>query len=147
MFITTDVQKVLIGGFRGVDDREYNNIYIIPANYVDSGKIFGGMLELRNTIETGILLFLIGYPEFMWMHVPGMVKIVIMTVTLLPILIVGLMGISGDSLVQFIIHVITFWVHRRKLHLRRIGCRYDQKTSKYKKTKTNKRTKKGRRKK
>lgn len=30
---------------------EEGNIYAIPANYTDSGKILGGMLSLRNIIE------------------------------------------------------------------------------------------------
>ena len=116
-----------------MDDKEYNNIYTIPANYTDSGRLFGGMIETRNAIETAILLFILGYPQFMWMHVSFMVKVVIMTVTLLPAGIVGLMGIGGDSLLQFIIHMIRFWVRRRKLHMRRIGYRYDQTRKKRKK--------------
>lgn len=29
-----------------------NQTYSIPANYTDSGKLFGGMLKPRNAIET-----------------------------------------------------------------------------------------------
>ena len=108
-----------------MDEKEYSNIYSIPANYTDSGKFLGGMLEPRNTVETALLLFLIGYPELMWMNVPGMVKVVIMVVTLLPVGAVGLMGIGGDPLLQFFTHMIRFWANRRKLHLRRIGYRYE----------------------
>ena len=115
-----------IGGNESMDDKDFNNIYNIPANYTDSGKLLGGMLEPRNTVETCILLFLLGYPQVVWLQAPFMVKIVIMTVTLLPAGIVGLMGIGGDSLVQFFKHMITFWLRRRKLHLRRIGYRYEQ---------------------
>ena len=109
-----------------MEEKEFSNVYNIPANYTDSGKLFGGMLETRNTVETCVLLILIGYPQLMWMHVPFMTKIVIMTVTLLPAGIAGLMGIGGDSLVQFLIHMILFWKRRRKLHLRRVGHRYEQ---------------------
>jgi hypothetical protein len=108
-----------------MEEKEFSNVYAIPANYTDSGKLFGGMLETRNTVETGILLFLIGYPELMWMNVSFMIKVIIMSVTLLPVGIVGLMGISGDSLMQFVIHMVLFWKRRRKLHLRRIGYRYE----------------------
>ena len=41
-----------------MDDKSYNNVYAIPANYTDSGKILGGMLELRNALEAGVLLLL-----------------------------------------------------------------------------------------
>ena len=116
-----------------MDEKEFNNIYTIPANYTDSGRLFGGMIETRHAIETVALLFIIGYPELMWMNVSFMTKIVIMTITLLPAGIVGLMGIGGDSLLQFIIHMIKFWVRRRKLHMRRIGYRYDQTRKKRKK--------------
>ena len=108
-----------------MDDREYNNLYAIPANYTDSGKLLGGMLEVRNTVEAIALVVLVGYPELMWIPVPGTMKVVIMTVTLLPLGIVALMGISGDSLIQFFGHMIRHWVKRRKLHYRRIGYRYE----------------------
>lgn len=46
-----------------MDDREFSNVYTIPPNYTDSGKLLGGMLETRNTIEAVFLLLLVGYPE------------------------------------------------------------------------------------
>jgi hypothetical protein len=46
-----------------MDDREYNNVYAIPANYTDSGKLLGGMIDTRNAVETAILLLAVGYPE------------------------------------------------------------------------------------
>lgn len=106
------------------DDREFSNVYTIPPNYTDSGKLLGGMLETRNTVEAGALLLLIGYPELMWLHLPITAKIVVMTMTLLPLGVFALMGISGDSLLQFTSHMISYWVRRRQLHFRRIGYRY-----------------------
>jgi len=108
-----------------MDDKEYVNVYAIPANYTDSGKLMGGMLETRNTIETGFLLLLAGYPEIVWLSVPVMAKIVVMTVTLIPLCVVGLMGIGGDSLLQYAARMMLFFVRRRKLHLRRIGFQYE----------------------
>ena len=104
-----------------MDEKEYGNVYAIPANYTDSGKLFSGMLETRNTVETGFLLLIAGYPELMWLSVPAVVKVVIMTVTLLPLGVLSLMGIGGDSLMQFAVHVFKFFTHRRNLHFRRIG--------------------------
>jgi len=108
-----------------MDDREYNNLYAIPANYTDSGKLLGGMLEVRNTIEAVIIVALVGYPELMWLNVLGTMKVVIITVTLLPLGVVALMGVAGDSLFQYLGHIIRHWRRRRKLHYRRIGYRYD----------------------
>ena len=106
------------------EEREYSNIYTIPPNYTDSGKLLGGLLEPRNTVEAGILLILVGYPELMWLHLPATAKVVVMTVTLLPLTVFALMGLGGDSLFQYVSHMVLFWLRRRQLHYRRIGYRY-----------------------
>lgn len=110
-----------------MEEKEYSNVYAIPANYTDSGKLLGGMVETRNAIEAVFLIGLVGYPELMWLPVTATIKIVIMTVTLLPLGVVAVMGIDGDSLLQYLGHMIAFWVNRRKLHFRRIGYKYDPK--------------------
>lgn len=107
-----------------MNDREANNLYAIPANYTDSGKLFGGMLEVRNTIEAVFLMILVGYPLLMWIPIPGTMKIIIMTVTLLPLGVFALMGIAGDSLFQYAGHMVRHFRRRRKLQYRRIGYRY-----------------------
>ena len=109
-----------------MDEKEYVNVFAIPANYTDSGKLMGGMLETRNTIETVLLLLIAGYPEIVWMPVPIMTKVVIMTVTLIPLCIVALMGIGGDSLIQCAVRMVFFFFRRRKLHLRRVGYHYEK---------------------
>jgi hypothetical protein len=108
-----------------MDEHEYSNVYAIPPNYTDSGKLFGGMMETRNAIETGLMLLLIGYPELMWLSIPSAAKVVVMTVTLLPLGVVGIMGIGGDSLLRYAAHMVLFFARRRKLHFRRVGYRYD----------------------
>ena len=110
-----------------MEEHEHCNVYAIPANYTDSGKILGGMLEPRNAIETVILLILVGYPELMWIPMPGTIRIVVMTVTLLPLAALSVIGIDGDSLFQYAAHMIFFFMSRRKLHFRRVGYKYDPK--------------------
>ena len=39
-----------------MENKEYDNSYVIPANYTDSGKILGGILSLRNLIEAVVLI-------------------------------------------------------------------------------------------
>ena len=119
-----------------MEEKEYNNVYAIPANYTDSGKLLGGMLETRNAVETGILVALVGYPELVWMPVSGTMRIVIMTVTLLPMAVVSLMGIDNDSLLQYFGHIVRFLYNRRRLHFRRVGYRYDPKELKRKPAKS-----------
>ena len=110
-----------------MEEKEYSNVYAIPANYTDSGKLLGGMVETRNAVEAVFLIGLVGYPELMWLPVSATIKIVIMTVTLLPLGVVAVMGIDGDSLLQYLGHMIAFWRNKRKLHFRRIGYKYDPK--------------------
>lgn len=124
-----------------MDEKEFNNTYAIPANYTDSGKLLGGMLETRNTIEAIIMLGLVGYPEIAWLHVDTTAKVVIMTVTLIPLGVVSLMGIGGDSLMQYLSHIVRFGLNRRKLHYRRIGYKYGSAKETHKKQKKKKQNK------
>lgn len=54
-----------------MDEKEYSNVYAIPANYTDSGKLLGGMIETRNAIETVLLVAAVGYPELFVIPMPG----------------------------------------------------------------------------
>ena len=118
---------------KNLEEKEYSNVYAIPANYTDSGKILGGMLEPRNAVETVILMLLLGYPELMLIPMSGTMRIVVMTVTMLPLAVLSMMGIDGDSLFQYFGHMIRFFAGRRKLHFRRVGYRYDPKQLRKKK--------------
>jgi len=104
-----------------MDEQEFNNVYHIPANYTDSGKLLGGMLETRNAIEAGILVLVIGYPELMWLPAKALTKVIVMIITLVPTGVMALMGVSGDSLGQYLHHMIKFRMNKRKLHMRRVG--------------------------
>ena len=110
-----------------MENAEYNNVYAIPANYTDSGKLLGGMLETRNAVETVALVILVGYPELFLFSMPAMMRIVLMVLTLIPLAVVSMMGIDGDSLFQYLGHIIRFFINRRRLHFRRIGYHYDPK--------------------
>lgn len=124
-----------------LDDREFNNVYTIPANYTDSGKIFGGMLEPRNAIEAAVLLIVVGYPVLILIPMTGTIRIVVATVTLLPLGVLAMMGIDGDSLFQYVGHMFRYMTRRRKLHFRRIGFHYDPKEIRKKKGKQKKKRK------
>lgn len=98
-----------------MDEKENENIYSIPANYTDSGKIFGGMLVLRNAIEAILLVALLGYLEYALIPISGVVRAVVMAVTLIPLAILAMFGINGDSLFTFLSHMTLFLFRRRKL--------------------------------
>lgn len=82
-------------------EEEFDTTFAIPANYTDSGKIFGGMLEPRNAAEALILILAVGYPELMLIPMAATIRIVVMTVTLIPLGLLAAMGIDGDSLFQY----------------------------------------------
>ena len=104
-----------------MDEKEYNNIFAIPVNYTDSGKVLGGMFELRNVIEAAILLIALGYPELQLIPMSGTVRLIVMVVTLIPLAIIALVGIDGESLFQYGGHIVKYFLNKRKLHFRRIG--------------------------
>ena len=80
-----------------MEEKEYSNVYAIPANYTDSGKLLGGMVEPRNAVEAVALVIMVGYPEVKWIPMPTTIRIVIMTVTLIPLAVVAFMGIAPVS--------------------------------------------------
>ena len=108
-----------------MEDKEYETVYAIPANYTDSGKLFGGMLEPRNAIETVVLALLLGYPELILIPMPGTVRVIVVTLTILPVSVASMMGIDGYSLFQYLGHIFRYLKRRRKLHFRRAGYPYD----------------------
>lgn len=99
-----------------MEEKEQENIYSVPANYTDSGKILGGILSVRNVIEAIILVALLAFAEVKLLPLEDTVRIVVMIVTLLPLGIVSLMGIDGDSMLQYLGHITHFLFRRRKLY-------------------------------
>ena len=77
--------------------------------HTDSGKLLGGMVEPRNAVETAFLLLLVGAPELLWIPMSGTIRVVVMTVTLLPLGVVSVMGVDGGSLFQYLGHILRFW--------------------------------------
>ena len=104
-----------------------NQTYSIPANYTDSGKLFGGMLAPRNAIETLILLVVFGYIELFLIPMPTTVKVIVAVVTLIPLAMISLMGINGDSLFQYFGHIVKHLSRKRKIHYRRPDYEQSQK--------------------
>ena len=103
-----------------MEERDNENIYNIPANYTDSGKILGGLVSWRNAIETIILVLIFGFVELKLIPMPDMVKVVVMTVTLVPLAIFFAMGIDGDSLCQYLGRIFKHLIRRKQLHFKRV---------------------------
>ena len=98
---------------------EENKYYVIPANYTDSGKWLGGLLSFRNAVETVVLLAGLGYIEGVLIPMSGTVRIIVMVLTMLPLGLITMMGIDGDSLFEYVGHIFKFLRRKRKLHFKK----------------------------
>jgi len=92
--------------------QDENDIYIIPPNFIETGTILGGMLKVRNAIEAGVLALAAGIPVFK-LPLPLTTRIIILCFTSLPLALVALIGISGESLSSFIFKFIMYLKNRR----------------------------------
>ena len=95
-------------------EHEELDVYVIPPNFIEGGKLFGGMFKMRNAIEAGILAGGCGIMVFK-LPVTLTTKIIILCVTSLPLAIFGLIGVDGESLSEFVINVFKFMSNRRTL--------------------------------
>lgn len=122
-------------------EEEINNTFIIPNNFMDSGKIFQGMFEIRNVVEAIIAVVVIGYSMFHLLTIDIKMKLVIMIVVLVPIGISALIGFQGDSITLFIKKLFLFIRNKRKLRYRRIKKNVEKTSTKTKTRAINKKTK------
>ena len=79
--------------------------YWIPVNVWQSGKIFNGMLEIRNCIDGGLLAlvgFLFSSVISDSFSMSGTSKITLYFVLCLPLFAVGLIGAQGQSIFSFL---------------------------------------------
>ncbi len=88
------------------------DIYVIPPNFVESGTFLGGMLKVRNAIEAGILALVVGVPVF-HLSISLTARIIILCLTSLPLALLALIGISGESLTSFALIFIKYLKNRR----------------------------------
>ena len=98
-----------------MEERENENVFAIPANYTDTGRILGGMVSLRNAIETIVLVLLFGFIELKIIPMSETVRIVVMALTLIPLAVISITGIDGESLLQRVAHIAQFIIRRKKL--------------------------------
>ncbi len=96
--------------------------YIIPTNFNDDDQLLGTTLGInkRNVVETIIV------DIFIWLIIGVLpfIPLVLLIIRLVLILIIStvfVVGIKGESILQFTIAVIRAKKRRRQLHLRRVG--------------------------
>lgn len=96
-----------------MSNKNDHDTYIIPPNFIETGTFFGGMFRARNVIEAGILVFAIGAPFFLFLPFGLTTRIIILCLTALPVGLVALIGISGESLSQFLVIFLKYLRNRR----------------------------------
>ena len=96
-----------------MDNQNDHDIYVIPPNFVDTGTFFGGMFKARNVIEAGILAAGTGVPVFLFLPAGLTVRIIVLCLTSLPLALVALIGISGESLSSFLLIFLRYVKNRR----------------------------------
>ena len=96
-----------------MSNKNDHDIYIIPPNFIETGTFFGGMFRARNVIEAGVLAFAIGAPVFVFLPFGLTTHINALCLTALPVAFVALIGISGESLSQFLVTFLKYLRNRR----------------------------------
>ena len=95
-------------------DNEYQT-YLIPPNFLTTGRVFGGMIRMRNAVEAGILVALTTIPIFK-LPLSLSVRIALWCLLPLPLGILGVIGIDGDSISEFLLNWLRWLTNRRVLH-------------------------------
>lgn len=94
---------------------EEMDVYYIPPNFLTSGRLFGGMIRVRNAIEACVLVLLTGIP-ILQLPFSLTTRIVILCLTTLPLGVFGVVGIDGDSLSEFVFNWCRWLIRRRMLY-------------------------------
>lgn len=132
-----------------MSNKNDHDIYIIPPNFIETGTFFGGMFRARNVIEAGILALAIGTPVFLCLPFGLTARIIALCLTALPVALVALIGISGESLSQFLVTFLKYLRNRRVVGgdgeqpCEKVGKHLKQKPPKERKPKAPKRRRSG----
>lgn len=98
-----------------MNNQNDRDLYTIPPNFIGFSTFLGGMFKVRNVIEAGVLAVAIGAPVMFLLPYSLMTRIIILCLTALPAAMIGLMGISGESLSSFIVIFFRYLKNRRTL--------------------------------
>lgn len=107
--------------------------YIIPPNFVETGTFFGGMFKARNVIEAGILAAVVGVPVFICLPFGLTARIIVLCLTAMPLGLVTLIGIAGESLSSFLFIFLKYLKNRRIVGLEEPAPDTDRTTPLYSK--------------
>lgn len=95
-------------------DNETRDTYLIPPNFIEGGTLLGGMFHTRNVIEAGILALAVGFP-ILCLGLSLTTRIILLCLTALPLALLALIGVSGNSLSAFVLLFLSYLRNRRIL--------------------------------
>lgn len=95
--------------------KDERDVYYVPPNFLTSGRLFGGMVRVRNAIEACVLVIASGLPII---NLPFSltVRVIVLCLITLPLGIFGVVGIDGDSLTEFAVNWVKWMLKRRMLY-------------------------------
>ena len=93
---------------------DHSDIYIIPPNFVRDGTLFSGRAEARNVVEAAFLA-LVGIRFLVFLNLGIKGKIYVGIILILPLVILAVIGVQGESLSSFLIQLFSYLVKRRVL--------------------------------
>lgn len=93
--------------------QEERDVYVIPPNFIEGGTLMGGMVRTRNAVEAGVLGALTALPVLR-LDLSLTTRVIILCLTTLPLVLVALIGIGGQSLSQFIFQFV-LWLRNRRI--------------------------------
>lgn len=91
---------------------EKQDTYLIPPNFIEGGTLFGGMFKFRNVVEAGIFGVAIGIPILL-LPISVTARIILLCLTVLPLALFALVGISGEPLSAYVLAFFKFLKKRR----------------------------------
>lgn len=95
-------------------DDERIEIYTIPPNFAEEGTILSGRIKTRNAVETALILMVL-VPVIVSLEAAVKTKMYIGMIVLVPVVILAVIGVQGESLFSFIASFFRFVRRRRCL--------------------------------
>ena len=102
------------------DEEKYEpEIYYIPANIDNNGSLLGGLLKLKNIVETVVIdIILILMWKILTYPFSFTVKMVTFVLFILPITILCIIGINDESFLEWFFEVTIFKKKKRDMKYR-----------------------------
>lgn len=97
-----------------MDQEDRIDIYTIPPNFAEEGTMLSGRIKTRNAVETAAVL-LIAVPILLSLEVTMRTKMYLAMIFLVPVVILCVIGVQGESLFAFVASFFTYARRRRYL--------------------------------